>query len=541
MVALFSLPAHSAIPLPALAGDANPEAPFLQSAAEVISTMPIHLWETSVWPSPDTRCLYAETLQKQICFGDRQPARVWVSPEERPQIGLDPKSISLVRYLPALAIITEPVITVLSGMLYVLVHLSEVQQKAAQITEKARQWGQMYTPGVHTPANNDHSEDDLQSLLTGEMAWYEDYIEAGAHTDEMASVHFYENQRPELFWNDCFCFCRDDNGVWIFGQEVVDGGDEDSGDEDSGNEDSGSEDSGSEDSGSEDSGDECEITHIEGGCYVSPEVNNYCDHMESVAVKQEPESDNEMTIGSELIAITEAYSTADDLDSPPPAKKRKKEYICKLAKADGKPCGKVCNNAKTLSNHKRKDHTGQQTCREMVGGKLCGEVCDNAQALSYSQKPDTIPCNRPARRWWTASPVARFSVMLIALSISQKPRDHTGQKICQEVVNGKPCGKVCNNAKALSNHKSKIPHRDKRSARRWWTVSPAARFAIMLESPVESQKPIPHRATRSARRWWTASPAARFAIMLESPIESQKPIPHRATDLPGDGGRQALR
>ena len=433
IVALFSFPVHSAIPLPALAGDANPEAPFLQSAAEVISTRPIHLWETSVWPSPDTRCLYTETLQKQICFGDRQPARVWVSPEERPQIGLDPKSISLVRYLPALAIITEPVITVLSGMLYVLVHLSEVQQKAAQITEKASQRGQMYAPGVHTPANNDLSEDDLQSLLTGEMAWYEDYIEAGAHTDEMASVHFYENQRPELFWNGCFCFCRDDNGVWIFGQEVVDGGDEDSGDEDSGDEDSGS-----EDSGSEDSGDECEITHIEGGGYVSPEVNNYCDHMESVAVKQEPESDNEMTIGSELIAITEAYSTTDDLDSPPPAKKRKKEYICKLAKADGKPCGKVYDNAKALSNHKKRDHTGQQTCQEMVDGKPCGKVCDNAIALS-----------------------------------DHKRRNHTGQQTCQKMVDGKPCGKVCDNA--------------------------------------------------------------------QGPVESQKKRPHRATDLPGDGGRQALR
>ncbi len=92
-------------------------------------------------------------------------------------------------------------------------------------------------------------------------------------------------------------------------------------------------------------------------------------------------------------------------------------------------CGKVCNSARTLSDHRRKNHTGPQTCEVSVvegHGQLrpCGKVCRSAKALS-----------------------------------AHKSRNHTEQKACDVLVfrkNGRlqPCGRVCRNAGALSDHKS---------------------------------------------------------------------------------------
>ncbi|WP_257281170.1 hypothetical protein [Endozoicomonas sp. ISHI1] len=93
------------------------------------------------------------------------------------------------------------------------------------------------------------------------------------------------------------------------------------------------------------------------------------------------------------------------------------------------PCGTVCKNAQALLNHKRRDHVRQQTCdvtviREDGQPRLCGKDCRNAEALYI-----------------------------------HKIRRHTGQKICDVTVIGedgqpKPCEKVCRNAAALSTHKS---------------------------------------------------------------------------------------
>ncbi|WOG27101.1 hypothetical protein [Endozoicomonas sp. 8E] len=51
-----------------------------------------------------------------------------------------------------------------------------------------------------------------------------------------------------------------------------------------------------------------------------------------------------------------------------------------------RPCGKVCKNAQSLSVHKIRDHTGQQSCDMILPGKdgqlsLCGTVCNNVRAL----------------------------------------------------------------------------------------------------------------------------------------------------------------
>ncbi|WP_448218195.1 hypothetical protein [Endozoicomonas sp. 2B-B] len=96
-----------------------------------------------------------------------------------------------------------------------------------------------------------------------------------------------------------------------------------------------------------------------------------------------------------------------------------------------RPCGKVCNNAKSLLSHERRYHTGKRVCKVSVIGKYgqqqpCWTVCKNAQALSQHKR--TV---------------------------------HTGQQICNLVVIEKdgqrrPCGKICKNAHTLSNHKCRV-------------------------------------------------------------------------------------
>ncbi|WOG27047.1 hypothetical protein [Endozoicomonas sp. 8E] len=99
---------------------------------------------------------------------------------------------------------------------------------------------------------------------------------------------------------------------------------------------------------------------------------------------------------------------------------------------DGKlrPCEKVCSNARALSSHRSKYHTGQKTCQTILveedgQQRICGTVCKNARALSF-----------------------------------HRDKYHTRQRICDVTgirKNGQPelCGTVCKNSKALWNHKRK--------------------------------------------------------------------------------------
>ncbi|WOG27130.1 hypothetical protein [Endozoicomonas sp. 8E] len=92
------------------------------------------------------------------------------------------------------------------------------------------------------------------------------------------------------------------------------------------------------------------------------------------------------------------------------------------------PCGTVCKNIKALKGHKRRNHTGQQTCNISVVEQdglqwPCGKVCNNSQGLK-----------------------------------DHKIRHHSVQRICSTTIiaeNGqqRPCGKACNNAQALKDHK----------------------------------------------------------------------------------------
>ncbi|WOG27078.1 hypothetical protein [Endozoicomonas sp. 8E] len=111
-----------------------------------------------------------------------------------------------------------------------------------------------------------------------------------------------------------------------------------------------------------------------------------------------------------------------------------RQQACQVSVVDGdhqpRPCGKVCNNAKALSDHKRREHGSQKTCVVTVVGedgqkRPCGKICKSAGTLS-----------------------------------DHKKRDHTGQQTCSLTVVEKdgqlrPCGTLCKNAPSLVTHKSK--------------------------------------------------------------------------------------
>ncbi|WOG26972.1 hypothetical protein [Endozoicomonas sp. 8E] len=138
------------------------------------------------------------------------------------------------------------------------------------------------------------------------------------------------------------------------------------------------------------------------------------------------------------------------------------------------PCGVVCKNDQSLASHKSKYHRGPKTCDltetdEDGLQRRCGKVCKNAEALSSHK-----------RRHHTA--LKTCDVFLIGKDGQQRPcgticmnpqalwyhkrRTHTGQQTCDVITVGKDgqqqaCGKVYKNIQTLSDHKRKYHTRQR--------------------------------------------------------------------------------
>ena len=98
--------------------------------------------------------------------------------------------------------------------------------------------------------------------------------------------------------------------------------------------------------------------------------------MTSTESRQEPESDDKMPIGSQIILTTKAHSTTDDLANPSSAKKRKlfvhlntrmetvhegkKKHVCDWTGADGQPCNQAFGRKNHLKRHIETVHEGKK-------------------------------------------------------------------------------------------------------------------------------------------------------------------------------------
>ncbi|WP_422137028.1 hypothetical protein [Endozoicomonas sp. ALD040] len=150
------------------------------------------------------------------------------------------------------------------------------------------------------------------------------------------------------------------------------------------------------------------------------------------------------------------------------SKRQAGEKTCDVTMGDDqqRPCGTACKNALYLQKHRRKDHTGLQTCSMAIVGKNgqrqpCAKIFKNAQALSVhkskyhsGQKTCDVAVPGEDGQQQTCGKICRNAQ---ALS-DHKSRTHTGQKVCDLTLflgNGlkRPCGKVCKNTLSLLEHK----------------------------------------------------------------------------------------
>ncbi|WOG26990.1 hypothetical protein [Endozoicomonas sp. 8E] len=123
-----------------------------------------------------------------------------------------------------------------------------------------------------------------------------------------------------------------------------------------------------------------------------------------------------------------------------------------------RPCGEVWKNAGALSDHKRKTHSGKRNCVVTVVGedgmqRLCGKVCKSAKALSAHKigfHSGQKTCNMlVADEDGQQRPCGTVCMNVNALKYHKRSA-HTEQRLC---------GTLCKNSRALSDHKSRYHSR----------------------------------------------------------------------------------
>ncbi|WOG27120.1 hypothetical protein [Endozoicomonas sp. 8E] len=129
-------------------------------------------------------------------------------------------------------------------------------------------------------------------------------------------------------------------------------------------------------------------------------------------------------------------------------------------------CGKVCNNAQALTDHKRRHHSKQQTCdvtiiRQDGQPGPCRTFCKNARALSSHKNSihsGQQSCHLTVVKKDGQLQLCRTVCKTTKALSDHRRRHHSRQQTCDISVAAqdgqqRPCGKVCNNAQALTDHK----------------------------------------------------------------------------------------
>ncbi|WOG27086.1 hypothetical protein [Endozoicomonas sp. 8E] len=130
-------------------------------------------------------------------------------------------------------------------------------------------------------------------------------------------------------------------------------------------------------------------------------------------------------------------------------------------------CGKAYKRARSLSEHKSREHSGEKTCNATViaeDGKQrrCGKVCKSSRVLSCHKSrihPRLQVCDmKVVGKDGQPQLCGKVSTSAVAMS-SHKSEAHSGQQTCDVIMIGKdsqphPCGRICKNAQSLSTHKN---------------------------------------------------------------------------------------
>ena len=387
-----------------------------QPPVEVTSTKAVYLEQGDAFPLPGTRCIYTGVKREQMCFGNNRPTRIRLHPDKSLRLGLSPQSISQLKYNTSFP---PPIPEPLPGQVIfpgfdpearlIVTAIQQEAERQREITETARQNRWLWLL---------HSFKEHMDGVAGENAeeknettewwiWEKGLYEAEEVDDSNEAKIRYEDQIYEeipLKPDTSYCITPPLQNKTRISSDVPCDGESDSENgknqatrqESSDNEDETTPDAKSDSDSTEAvrsvADPDCMITNVEPGFEVAPEIAAYCDALEWAAFKQEPESDDEMPIDSEVIVTAEAHSTTDDLVSPPPAKKRKlsgllkthietvhegkKEHVCDWTGENGQPCHQAFGRKNTLKRHIETVHEGKKE-----------HVCDKAGA-------DGQPCHQ---------------------------------------------------------------------------------------------------------------------------------------------------
>ena len=187
---------------------------------EVTSTESVLLRGANALPLSDTQCMFTETPEEQVCFGNSLPTRIRLLPAAPLNIGFLPEAISQFEYRPLPAPVTDSVfsgIGALSESDPAFVIATEIQQSAEwqrKIIEAARQRQQTFSPGSCN--NSYYKRYDKRFYSLGEQGieadgkdfewWWIWEPEPDTDDSSMATVHDDDSILLEPGSRYCFFF-----------------------------------------------------------------------------------------------------------------------------------------------------------------------------------------------------------------------------------------------------------------------------------------------------------------------------------------------
>ena len=303
-----------------------------KSFIEISSTKEVYVRKVVALPLSDTQCLHTQTQEEQVCFGNNQPTLIRLLPDDQLKIGLHSLGISQVENILHPMPVADPLFPVQDGLslseLYSMAKAiaMEIQQgddRQREIIEKAKQSRNLMLSRFRYGISFEEPEEESIEEDSDAIQWWGLKQEPDADDSDMAQARLDDSilLKPDTR----YCFSPDSGtGARAYNRAASDDG--------SGGEDSDTSDESSDnDSGDDESATESDVEYI-GTTFdpfpVSWEVSEYCANQVLMRIKQEPTSDSEIHIESEVVeSVTESDVKYIDTTSDPfPVSEEVREY-----------------------------------------------------------------------------------------------------------------------------------------------------------------------------------------------------------------------
>ena len=414
---------------------------FQQPFIEVTSTEVVYLREANVMSFPDTQCMFTDISGEQMCVGNGFPTRLRLQPDKNLKLGLQPLSIAELNYntsynASAPVLISDPLF--LKQDIFpepdpetkaIATEVLQGAERQREISRESKQRVQM-SPLRSPNVNCDESEEENGEEDT-DIKWWS--LEPEIDTAEN------ENDKPQIQHDDAILL-EPDTRYCLFPDTGRDGENDSPvvADNNSGNEDGscsdGSSDSDSEDEADTDSSVEFISTSID-PFPVSAEISDYWQDQMLKKIKVEPLSDEETKIEANIEVTVVTASTAHDVKSVPPVKRKKctrtgkKPYQCQS-------CDKTFLRSQYLTKHLR-THTSEKPYK----CEVCGSSFSQSGSLRTHRRTHTG--ERPYKCEVCGSSFSQSG------SLQAHRRTHTGERPYQ----CESCGKAFSQSNHLKKHR----------------------------------------------------------------------------------------